>query len=231
MASMGPRVLIAEDDERLRAMLSRGLRYAGFEVFEAGDGLDALEQAQRLAPDLVVLDIGMPGMDGLAVCRSLRAASPVPILMLTARGEVADRVGGLRGGADDYVVKPFVFQELVARLEALVRRSGLSLGERLHFADLVLETETGAVWRAGVAVELKPRERELLELLMRHPGQVLSATVIWERLWGEDRGGSSNALNVALSGLRRKLGAPELVETVRGVGLSGVGYRLREPPA
>lgn len=228
---MGPRVLIAEDDERLRAMLSRGLRYAGFEVFEAGDGLVALEQAQRLAPDLVVLDIGMPGLDGLAVCASLRATSAVPILMLTARGEVSDRVGGLRGGADDYVVKPFVFQELVARLEALARRSGLMLGERLRFADLVLETETGAVLRAGVALELKPRERELLELLMRHPGQVLSATVIWERLWGEDRGGSSNALNVAFSGLRRKLGAPELVETVRRVGLGGVGYRLREPAA
>ena len=227
---MGPRVLIAEDDERLRAMLSRGLRYAGFEVFEAEDCLAALEQAQRLAPDLVVLDIGMPGMDGLAVCASLRATSAVPILMLTARGEVSDRVGGLRGGADDYVVKPFVFQELVARLEALARRSGLMLGERLRFADLVLETETGAVLRAGVALELKPRERELLELLMRHPGPVLSATVIWERLWGEDRGGSSNALNVAFSGLRRKLGAPELVETVRGVGLGGVGYRLREPP-
>jgi two-component system response regulator MprA len=228
---MGPRVLIAEDDERLRAMLSRGLRYAGFEVFEAGDGLVALEQAQRLAPDLVVLDIGMPGLDGLAVCASLRATSAVPILMLTARGEVSDRVGGLRGGADDYVVKPFVFQELVARLEALARRSGLMLGERLRFADLVLETETGAVLRAGVALELKPRERELLELLMRHPGQVLSATIIWERLWGEDRGGSSNALNVAFSGLRRKLGAPELVETVRRVGLGGVGYRLREPAA
>ncbi|MGC9221055.1 MAG: response regulator transcription factor [Solirubrobacteraceae bacterium] len=228
---MGPRVLIAEDDERLRAMLSRGLRYAGFEVFEAGDGLIALEQAQRLVPDLVVLDIGMPGMDGLAVCRSLRATSAVPILMLTARGEVSDRIGGLRGGADDYVVKPFVFQELVARLEALARRSGLTLGERLTFADLVLETETGAVRRAEVALELRPRERELLELLMRHPRQVLSATVIWERLWGENRGGSSNALNVAFSGLRRKLGAPELVETVRGVGPGGVGYRLREPSA
>ena len=227
---MGPRVLIAEDDGRLRAMLSRGLRYAGFEVFEAEDGLVALEQAHRLVPDLVVLDIGMPGMDGLAVCASLRATSAVPILMLTARGEVSDRVGGLRGGADDYVVKPFVFQELVARLEALARRSGLTLGERLSFADLVLETETGAVLRAGAARELKPRERELLELLMRHPGQVLSASVIWERLWGEDRGGSSNALNVALSGLRRKLGEPELVETVRGVGPGGVGYRLREPP-
>ena len=219
-------MLIAEDDERLRAMLSRGLRYGGFEVHEAGDGLAALEQAHRIAPDLVVLDIGMPGMDGLAVCRSLRATSAVPILMLTARGEVADRVNGLREGADDYLVKPFVFQELVARLEALARRSGLTLGERLSFADVVLEAETGIVRRAGAVLELKPRERELLELLMHHPGQVLSTALIWERLWGEDRGGTSNALNVAFSGLRRKLGQPELVETVRGVG-----YRLREPQA
>ena len=221
---MGPRVLIAEDDERLRVMLGRGLRYGGFEVHEACDGVDTLDQFERLAPDMVVLDIAMPRMDGLAVCRSLRAASTVPILMLTARGEISDRVNGLRAGADDYLVKPFAFQELAARLEALARRSGLELGELLSFADVVLETETGAVRRGGAAVELKPRERELLELLMRHPAQVLTTALIWERLWGEDRSGVSNALNVAFSGLRRKLGEPELVETVRGIG-----YRLREP--
>lgn len=223
---VGARVLIAEDDERLRAMLSRGLRYAGFEVYEACDGCDALEQAHRLAPDLVVLDIGMPKMDGLAVCRSLRAASAVPVLMLTARGEVSDRVNGLREGADDYLVKPFAFQELVARLEALARRGGVVVGERLSFADVVLETDGGAVSRGGAMVALKPRERELLELLLRHPGQLLTTAQIWERLWGEDRSGASNALNVAFSGLRRKLGEPDLVETVRGIG-----YRLREPAA
>jgi two-component system response regulator MprA len=223
---MGLRVLIAEDDQRLRAMLRRGLGYAGFEVLESADGEDALEQALHASPDLVVLDVGMPKLDGLAVCRALRVSSAVPILMLTARGEIADRVDGLREGADDYLVKPFAFQELVARLEALARRSGLELGEVLSFADLRLLTETGELSRGGEPVELKPRERELLELLMRHPGQVLPTTVIWQRLWGEDRSGESNALNVAFSGLRRKLGEPAVVTTVRGVG-----YRLQDPAA
>lgn len=221
---MALRVLIAEDDERLRAMVRRGLGYAGFEVLEAADGQDALSQALSVQPDLVVLDIAMPKLDGLAVCRALRAASSVPILMLTARGEISDRVTGLREGADDYLVKPFAFQELVARLEALARRSGLELGEMLSFTDVTLDTETGAVRRGDRLVELKPRERELLELLMRHPGQVLSPGTIWERVWGEDRSGESNALNVAFSGLRRKLGEPAVVATVRGVG-----YRLEAP--
>ena len=165
----------------------------------------------------------MPKLDGRAVCRALRAASSVPILMLTARGEVADRVNGLRDGADDYLVKPFAFQELVARLEALARRSGLEISAQLSFADLWLDTERGTVVRGAEAVELKPRERELLELLLRHPGQVLTTAAIWERLWGEDRSGESNALNVALSCLRRKLGEPALIATVRGIG-----YRLEE---
>jgi two-component system response regulator MprA len=221
---MALRVLIAEDDERLRAMVRRGLGYAGFEVLEAVDGQDALQQALSAQPDLVVLDIAMPKLDGLAVCRAVRAASSVPILLLTARGEISDRVTGLREGADDYLVKPFAFQELVARLEALARRSGMELSEVLSFADVTLETETGAVRRGADPVELKPRERELLELLMRHRGQVLSPSMIWERLWGEDRSGQSNALNVAFSGLRRKLGEPPVVATVRGVG-----YRLEAP--
>jgi two-component system response regulator MprA len=221
---MALRVLIAEDDERLRAMVRRGLGYAGFEVLEAADGQDALRQALSVQPDLVVLDIAMPKLDGLAVCRALRASSSVPILLLTARGEISDRVTGLREGADDYLVKPFAFQELVARLEALARRSGLAIAEVLSFADVVLDTETGAVCRGDQPVELKPRERELLELLMRHPGQLLSSAMIWERLWGEDRSGESNALNVAFSGLRRKLGEPAVVATVRGLG-----YRLEAP--
>ena len=220
---MGLRVLIAEDDPRLRAMVRRGLGYAGFEVLEAADGQEALARALSAQPDLVVLDVGMPKLDGLAVCRALRATSSVPILMLTARGEVSDRVNGLRDGADDYLVKPFAFQELVARLEALARRSGLEIGEVLSFADLQLETASGELHRGGARIELKPRERELLELLLRHPGQVLTTPTIWERLWGEDRSGESNALNVALSGLRRKLGEPALVATVRGIG-----YRLEE---
>jgi two-component system response regulator MprA len=214
---MGLRVLIAEDDPHLRAMVRRGLGYAGFEVFEASDGADALAQALGVQPDLVVLDVGM--------CRALRASSSVPILMLTARGEISDRVNGLRDGADDYLVKPFAFQELVARLEALARRSGLAFGEVLSFADLRLDTDTGELARDGRRIELKPRERALLELLLRHPGQVIPTTTLWERLWGEDRSGESNALNVALSGLRRNLGEPAVIATVRGIG-----YRLEAPP-
>ncbi len=222
---MGLRVLIAEDDERLRAMVRRGLGYAGFEVLEAADGAQAVSLALSCEPDLVVLDVTMPKLDGLEVCRALRRSNgAVAILMLTARGEIADRVAGLREGADDYLVKPFAFQELVARLESLARRSGMQLAERLTVADVSLDVECGEVHRAGVRIELKPRERELLELLLRHPGQVLSTATIWERLWGEDRSGESNALNVAVSGLRRKLGEPGVVYTVRGIG-----YRLEEP--
>lgn len=223
---MAVRVLIAEDDERMRAMIRRGLGYAGFEVLEAADGEQALRLGLEREPDLVVLDVGMPKLDGYAVCAALRRTTNVPILMLTARGEVGDRVSGLRGGADDYLVKPFAFQELVARLEALSRRSGMSVADVLRFADIVLETETGSVTRAGRDVDLSPREREVLELLLRHDGQVLPTSTVWERVWGDDRSGESNALNVTFSGLRRKLGEPNIVETVRGVG-----YRLREPGA
>jgi len=218
------RVLVADDDDRIRAMLRRGLHYAGFEVLEAADGEQALSVAISAEPDLIVLDVAMPKLDGLEVCRRLRQTSAVPILMLTARGELPDRVAGLRGGADDYLAKPFAFQELTARLDALARRSGLMAGERLIFADLELDAETGAVIRAGTPIELAPRERDLLELLMRHPGQVLETATVWERVWGADRSGESNALNVAFSGLRRKLGDPGLIETVRGTG-----YRLRVP--
>ena len=221
---MGPTVLIAEDDARLRAMLRRGLGYAGYELLEAEDGEAALRLGLEARPDLVILDVGLPKLDGLAVCRALRADSAVPILILTARGEVSDRVTGLREGADDYLVKPFAFQELVARLEALARRQGLSVSELIRVGELELHAGTGEVRRDGRPIELRPRERELLELLMRHPGQVLSPAVIWQRLWGTDLSGRSNALNVALSGLRRKLGDPPLLETVRGVG-----YRLAVP--
>ena len=221
---MGLRVLVADDDLRIRAMLRRGLHYAGFDVLEAQDGEQALLLALTQEPDLVVLDIAMPKLDGYEVCRRLRETSRVPILMLTARGELPDRVAGLRGGADDYLVKPFAFQELIARLEVLARRGGLQAATILTFADLELDTETGAVTRGGRPVELAPRERDLLELLIRHPSQVLETAVVWERVWGEDRQGESNALNVAFSGLRRKLGTPNLVETVRGIG-----YRLRDP--
>jgi two-component system, OmpR family, response regulator MprA len=205
-------------------MLRRGLHYAGFDVLEAEDGERALHLALSAEPDLVVLDISMPKLDGYEVCRRLRESSRVPILMLTARGELPDRIAGLRGGADDYLVKPFAFQELTARLEALARRAGLMADEVLRFADVELDTETGAVTRDGRVVELAPRERDVLELLMRHPQQVLETATVWERIWGDDRRGESNALNVVFSGLRRKLGSPTIVETVRGIG-----YRLRDP--
>jgi two-component system response regulator MprA len=220
------RVLVADDDARIRAMLRRGLHYAGFEVLEAADGEEALRKAINDEPDLIVLDVAMPKLDGYEVCRRLRLTSKVPILMLTARGELPDRVAGLRGGADDYLVKPFAFQELTARLEALARRSGLMAGEQLRFADIELDTETGSIRRGGRAVELAPRERDVLELLLRHPGQVLETATVWARVWGDDRSGESNALNVAFSGLRRKLGEPNVIETVRGTG-----YRLRDPSA
>ncbi len=223
---MAIRVLIAEDDLRMRAMIRRGLGYAGFEVLEASDGQEALQIAAREEPDLVVLDVAMPKLDGHAVCRQLRRTSNVPILMLTARGELSDRISGLREGADDYLIKPFAFQELVARLEALCRRAGLAAGEQLSFADLLLDTETGRVTRSGHEIELSPRERDVLALLLTHPGQVLTTATVWERVWGDDRSGESNALNVAFSGLRRKLGEPALVETVRGIG-----YRLTEAAA
>jgi two-component system response regulator MprA len=218
---MALRVLIAEDDERMRAMIRRGLGYAGFEVLEAADGEEALRAALDLSPDLIVLDIGMPKLDGNQVCQALRQTSSVPILILTARGELPDRVAGLRGGADDYLVKPFAFQELTARLEALARRAGLNAAEVLAFGDVELAPGTGRVTRGGRVVELAPRERDVLELLLRHPGQLLESATVWERVWGDDRRGESNALNVAFSGLRRKLGEPSIVETVRGIG-----YRL-----
>ena len=221
---MGLRVLVADDDPRILGMLRRGLHYAGFEVLEAADGEQALRAALSADPDLVVLDIGMPKLDGYEVCQRLRETSRVPILMLTARGELPDRIAGLRGGADDYLVKPFAFQELTARLEALARRAGLMATEILRFDDVELNTETGVVARRGHAVELAPRERDLFELLLRHPHQVLETATVWERVWGDDRSGESNALNVAFSGLRRKLGTPSIIETVRGIG-----YRLRDP--
>ena len=221
---MSLRVLIADDDPRILGMLRRGLHYAGFDVLEAQDGEIALRLALSAEPDLVVLDIAMPKLDGYEVCRRVRECSRVPILMLTARGELPDRIAGLRGGADDYLVKPFAFQELTARLEALARRAGLMSAEVLTFADVELDTETGTVTRDGRVIELAPRERDVLELLMRHPQQVIETATVWERIWGDDRRGESNALNVAFSGLRRKLGSPTIVETVRGIG-----YRLRDP--
>jgi two-component system, OmpR family, response regulator MprA len=224
------RILIADDDRAVRDALRRALALGGYDVALAEGGRQALDAAAAAAPDAIVLDIGMPDVDGLEVCRRLRRAGDrVPILMLTARDAIADRIEGLDAGADDYLVKPFDVGELRARLRALLRRSnGLGDPAALSFAELRLDEG-----RHGVAVgedgfaELTRTEYQLLELLMLNPRHVLSHTVIYDRVWGYDFGPASNALRVYVGYLRRKLeqaGARELIHTVRGVG-----YVLREP--
>jgi two-component system response regulator MprA len=223
------RILVVDDDRALREALRRTLTLGSYEVQSAEDGAQALEAVASAVPDAVVLDIGMPGMDGLEVCRRLRLlGNRVPILMLTAREAVADRIDGLDAGADDYLVKPFDVNELKARLRALLRRSGTE-GDpgSLSFGELLLDgARHGAVVGERFA-ELTRTEYQLLELLMRNPRRVLTHSVIYDRVWGYDFGAASNSLRVYVGYLRRKLeelGAPELIHTVRGVG-----YVLREP--
>jgi two-component system response regulator MprA len=223
------RIVVVDDERALRDVLRRALVLAGYEVRCAEDGPSGLAEIVGSAPDAVVLDIGMPGMDGLEVCRRLRAqGNRVPILMLTARDAIADRIDGLDAGADDYLVKPFDVDELKARLRALVRRSG---GEgdpdALSFAELRLDTARHGVAVDGAFVELTRTEFQLLELLMRNPRRVLPHSLIYERVWGYDFGPASNSLRVYIGYLRRKLeeaGARNLIHTVRGVG-----YTMREP--
>jgi two-component system, OmpR family, response regulator MprA len=223
------RILIVDDDRALREALRRALGLAGYEGMLAADGEEALARATSSAPDAIVLDVGLPGMDGLEVCRALRASGDrVPVLMLTARDAVADRIDGLDAGADDYLVKPFDVGELKARLRALLRRrNGGAEPDGLEFCELRLDDA-----RHGVAVgerfeELTRTEYDLLELFMKNPRNVLPHSVIYDRVWGYDFGPASNALRVYISYLRRKLeslGARPLLHTVRGVG-----YVLREP--
>jgi two-component system, OmpR family, response regulator MprA len=212
-------VLIVEDDAPVRRMLERSLRAEGFRVDSAPDGGIALAIAERTTPDLVVLDIGMPGLDGLAVCRRLRAGGMAgAILMLTARDAVADRVGGLEAGADDYVVKPFAIEEVVARLRALSRR-GHEAGERLRFADLTLDPGGRIAQRAGrEPVELTGREAALLELLIRNPRVVISRDAAIEAIWRD--AAVPNVVDRYVGRLRRKLGDPPLIRTVRGIGFT-----------
>jgi two-component system response regulator MprA len=222
------RVLIVDDDRAVREALRRALTLGGYDALTAGDGNEALAKTATTTPDAVVLDIGLPALDGLQVCRRLRdGGNRVPILMLTARDAVADRIDGLDAGADDYLVKPFDVGELKARLRALLRRAGQEPGEELTFAELRLDPG-----RHGVAVgdgfaELTRTEYQLLELLLRNPNRVLPHDLIYERVWGYDFGPTSNALRVYVGYLRRKLeeaGARPLIHTLRGVG-----YVLREP--
>ncbi len=223
---MGARILVVEDEERIASFLQRGLTYEGYRVDQAGDGPAGLALARENPPDLVVLDWMLPGMDGLEVCRRLRAGSQVPILILTAKDTVEDRVHGLDAGADDYVVKPFAFAELLARIRALLRRTGPGEPETLRFADLVLDTGTHRARRAERVIDLTAKEYDLLEMFMRHPRQVLTREVIYDRVWGYDFGGESNIIEVYVRYLRQKVetaGESKLLHTVRGVG-----YVLRE---
>ena len=225
--AMAERILVVEDDRRIRDLLRRGLLFEGYTVDTAEDGETALRVARENLPDAVILDIMLPKMDGLEVCRRLRSASNVPIMMLTARDSVPDRVTGLDAGADDYLVKPFAFDELLARLRALFRRHRLETAPDVYrYADLELNPRTRQVFRGEDSIELTAKEFDLLELFMRHPGQVLTREMIYEHIWDYDFGGDSNIIEVYVRYLRTKLeatGKPRLLQTVRGVG-----YALRE---
>jgi two-component system response regulator MprA len=222
------KILVVDDERAVRESLRRALVLQGYEVELASDGAEALERLPAEGqPDAVVLDILMPGIDGLEVCRQIRQrGNSVPVLMLTARDAVGDRVEGLDAGADDYLVKPFALEELLARLRALLRRGSPTVDGALHFADLELDPGTREVRRAGDQVELTRTEFNLLELFMLNPRQVLTRSIIFERVWGYDFGFASNSLDVYIGYLRRKTeagGKPRLIHTVRGVG-----YALRE---
>ena len=217
------RLLIAEDDRGVRESLARALQYEGYQVVVAADGREAVHVARAGSLDAVVLDVMMPELDGLEVARKLRLeGNRVPILMLTARHEISDRVAGLEAGADDYLVKPFALDELLARLKALLRRSSLSPPDsRLRLADLELDPDGRRLTRSGVEIELTKTEFDLLELLLMNAGIVLPRGVIYERIWGYDFETSSNPLEVYVGYLRRKLeatGGTRLIHTVRGVG-------------
>ena len=227
-------VLIIDDAENIVEFIKLGLRYEGFEVKVASNGPDGLVTAQRIDPDLVILDLMLPGMDGLEVCRQLRSnpiTRDVPILMLTAKDEVRDRITGLDVGADDYLTKPFSFEELLARIHALLRRQRRGTGELagngrqkqiLQCGDLELNTATREVRRAGRLVELTPTEYNLLYLFMSYPRQVLDRLTILNRVWGYDFLGETNIIEVYVRYLREKLedspSKPRLIQTVRGVG-------------
>jgi two-component system response regulator MprA len=227
MLMTGERILVIEDEARIAQFVERALIYEGYRVNVARDGQTGLSIARDQPPDLVVLDWMLPGVDGLEVCKRLRAASEVPILMLTAKDDVADRVTGLDAGADDYLVKPFSVDELMARVRALFRRSApASKPEILRFADLTLDTGTHRAHRSDRAIDLTAKEYELLELFMRNPRQVLTRDVIFDRVWGYDFGGESNIIEVYVRYLRQKTESADesrLIHTVRGVG-----YVLRE---
>jgi len=222
------KILVVDDERAVRDSLRRALELEGYEIELAADGNEALYRLESGdEPDAVILDVLMPGVDGLEVCRRLRGAgNSLPVLMLTARTEIEDRVAGLDAGADDYVTKPFALEELLARMRALLRRTSDEPGEVLRFADLELDPGTREVRRGSRQIELTRTEFSLLELFLRNPRQVLTRSVIFERVWGYDFGFASNSLDVYIGYLRRKTeagDAPRLIQTVRGVG-----YALRD---
>lgn len=221
------RILVIDDDQQLSAALRRALEFDGYQVDVAHDGHEGLVRFQSQEPDVVVLDVLLPEVDGFELCRRLRQAGSVPIIMLTARDEVADRVQGLDAGADDYLVKPFAVDELLARIRALLRRGG-SDGRLavLRFADLRLDTATREAFRGERRIELSTKEYEMLALFLHHPRQVLTRQTIYDRIWNYDFGGQSNLIEVYVGYLRQKLelnGELRLIHTVRGAG-----YVLRE---
>jgi two-component system response regulator MprA len=222
------RILVVDDEPALRSSLERALGLDRHEVELAADGLEALDRLAGTPVDAVVLDVSMPGLDGLEVCRRLRAAGDrTPVLMLTARDAIDDRVDGLDAGADDYLVKPFALRELQARLRALLRRTEAPRGPTLVYGDVVLDPSAREVRRGARAIELSRTEFALLQLFLEHPRQVLTRSQLFERVWGYDFGATSNALGVYIGYLRRKTeagGERRLLHTVRGIG-----YVLREP--
>lgn len=220
-------ILIVEDEAEIAGYLRRGLTFEGYNVEIAADGRQALEIARERPPDLVVLDLMLPGIDGLEVARRIRTASDVPIIMLTARDAVPDRVAGLDAGADDYLIKPFAFEELLARIRVqLRRRQREDTATVLRYGPLTMDLAAHEVTIGNRRVDLTAKEYDLLELFMRHPQQVLTRDVIYDRVWGYNFGGESNIIEVYVRYLRQKLearGEPRLIHTVRGVG-----YILRE---
>ncbi|HYU76129.1 MAG TPA: response regulator transcription factor [Ktedonobacteraceae bacterium] len=219
---MKAHILVVDDDPRITNLLRRILAYEGYSVAVAASGHEALTRSLERAPDLIILDIMLPGIDGLEVARRLRAAGDnVPILMLTARDAVSDRVKGLETGADDYLVKPFAHEELLARVKAMLRRNQTERHEVLRYADVELDTGTRVAHRGGREIDLSPTEYELLALFLRRPRQVLTREIILDRVWGIDFEGSSNVMEVYVGYLRTKLeaeGEPRLIHTIRGVG-------------
>ena len=219
---MAQRILVVEDEAEIASYLRRGLAYEGYLIEVAGDGLAALAVARERPPDLVILDLMLPGLPGIEVARRLRAGSDTPIIMLTARDSVADRVAGLESGADDYLPKPFAFEELLARVRVQLRRHHAhQTQELLRFGPIALNAAAHQVTVQGQPVELTAKEFDILELFLRHTNQVLTRDMIYDRIWGYDFGSESNVIEVYVRALRQKLeagGAPRMLHTVRGVG-------------